>query len=77
MLEFFVSTNGGGKWQDFNDGLPDVIQAMDLNYTTVNNVIRVMTLLNGAYRKFPSQIPADSEDEQFKVAEFKLERGIF
>jgi hypothetical protein len=35
-----------------------------------------MTHGNGAYeRKFLSQIPADSEDEQFKVAEFKLEQN--
>jgi len=73
----FVSTTGGNNWQDFNDGLPDVVQAMDLNYTTVNNVIRVMTHGNGAYeRKFLSQIPTDSEDEQIKVTGFKLEQNF-
>jgi photosystem II stability/assembly factor-like uncharacterized protein len=52
----FVSTTGGGSWQDFNGGLPDAVQVMDLNYTTVNNIIRVMTHGNGAYeRKLLSQ----------------------
>ena len=52
----FVSTTGGGSWQDFNDGLPNAVQVMDLNYTTVNNIIRVMTHGNGAYeRKLLSQ----------------------
>ena len=73
----FVSITGGSNWQDFSDGLPDVVQAMDLNYTTVNNVIRVMTHGNGAYeRKFLSQIPSDSEDELITVTGFKLEQNF-
>jgi photosystem II stability/assembly factor-like uncharacterized protein len=72
----FVSTNGGGNWQDFNDGLPDVVQAMDLNYTTVNNVIRVMTHVNGAYeRKLLSQIVTDAGNEINVVKNFTLEQN--
>jgi hypothetical protein len=72
----FISTNGGGNWQDFNSGLPDAVQAMDLNYTTVNNVIRVMTHGNGAYeRKFLSQIISGSEGEPNTVSGYKLEQN--
>ena len=72
----FVSTNGGGNWQDFNEGLPDAVQAMDLNYTVANNVIRVMTHGNGAYeRKFLSQVVTDTEVELTTVSGYKLEQN--
>ncbi len=72
----FISTSGGGNWQDLNDGLPDAVQAMDLNYTTVNKVIRVMTHGNGAYeRKFLSQIVTDINNEPTTLSGFKLEQN--
>jgi len=72
----FVSTDGGGSWQDFNAGLPDAVQGMDLNITTVNNVIRVMTHGNGAYEtKLLSQIPSDTGTMPPTVTDFKLEQN--
>jgi photosystem II stability/assembly factor-like uncharacterized protein len=72
----FVSTDGGGNWQDFNNGLPDAVQGMDLNITTVSNVIRVMTHGNGAYEtKLMSQIPTDSGISPSPVTDFKLEQN--
>ena len=76
MLEYLFLQTVVDNWQDFNDGLPDVVQAMDLNYTIVNNVIRVMTHGNGAYeRKFLSQIVNNSEKEPTIVEGFKLEQN--
>jgi len=72
----FVSTDGGGSWQDFNAGLPDAIQGIDLNITTVNNVIRVMTHGNGAYEtKLLSQIPVNTGTVPPTVMHFKLEQN--
>jgi len=72
----FVSTDGGGNWQDFNAGLPDAVQGMDLNITTVNNVIRVMTHGNGAYEtKLLSQIPVNIGTLQSIITDFKLEQN--
>ncbi|NNG26584.1 MAG: T9SS type A sorting domain-containing protein, partial [Ignavibacteriaceae bacterium] len=72
----FVSTDGGGNWQDFNNGLPDAVQGMDLNITTVNNVIRVMTHGNGAYEtKLLSQIPTDTGTMPPVITDFKLEQN--
>ena len=72
----FVSTDGGGNWQDFNNGLPDAVLGMDLNITTVNNVIRVMTHGNGAYEtKLMSQIPTDTGTMPPIVNDFKLEQN--
>jgi photosystem II stability/assembly factor-like uncharacterized protein len=72
----FVSTDGVGNWQDFNNGLPDAIQAMDLNITTVNNVIRVMTHGNGAYEtKLLSQIPINASTIPSTVTDFNLEQN--
>jgi hypothetical protein len=72
----FVSTDGGGNWQDFNDGLPDAVQGMDLNITYANNVIRVMTHGNGGYeRKLLSQLPTGLELDPPVVSSFKLEQN--
>jgi hypothetical protein len=72
----FVSTDGGGNWQDFNDGLPDAVQGMDLNITYTNNVIRVMTHGNGGYeRKLLSQIPTGLEQAPIVASSFKLEQN--
>ncbi|RKY94534.1 MAG: hypothetical protein DRQ01_02115 [Ignavibacteriae bacterium] len=72
----FVSTDGGGSWQDFNAGLPTAVQGMDLNITTVNNVIRVMTHGNGAYEtKLLNQIPVNTGTVPSIVTNFKLEQN--
>lgn len=72
----FVSVTGGGYWQDFNNGLPDVVQAMDFNITKVNNVIRVMTHGNGAYeRNLLSQIITDLNNVSDNISEFKLKQN--
>ena len=72
----FVSTDGGGNWQDYNNGLPTAVQGMDLNITTVNNVIRVMTHGNGAYeKKLLSQIPTDTSAIPPTVNDFKLDQN--
>ncbi|RKY95560.1 MAG: hypothetical protein DRQ13_06930 [Ignavibacteriae bacterium] len=72
----FVSTDGGGNWQDFNAGLPDAVLGMDLNITTVNNVIRVMTHGNGGFeRKLLSQIPVGLDPDPIVASSFKLEQN--
>ena len=72
----FVSTDGGGNWQDFNNGLHDAVQGMDLIITTVNNVIRVMTHGNGAFEtKLFSQVPTNAGTVSTTVRNFKLEQN--
>jgi len=69
----FVSTDGGGNWQDLNDGLPDAVLGMDLNITYTNNVIRVMTHGNGGYeRKLLSTIVTKVDDSGIVVEDFRL-----
>ena len=72
----FVSTDGGDSWQDFNVGLPDAVQAMDLNITYKNNVIRVMTHGNGAYEtKLLSQFPTHTNTIPSIVTDYRFEQN--
>ncbi len=72
----FVSTSGGNNWMDFNDGLIDGAQAMDLNITTANNVIRIMTHGRGAFeRKLLSTIITGNDNEPSVVKNFQLEQN--
>ena len=75
-LGVFVSTTGGGNWQDFNDGLPNSVQAMDLNICLANNVLRVMTHGNGAFeRKLLSTSVTNVDEKHSTIDNFKLEQN--
>lgn len=50
-ISVYVSTDGGNLWQDFHNGLPEAVIAMDLNISMQNGKIRVATHGNGAYQK--------------------------
>lgn len=47
----FFSANGGGTWEDFSEGLPEAIMAMDLKISPLNRKLRVATHGNGAYQR--------------------------
>lgn len=50
-LGVFVSDDGGNSWNDFNEGLPEAVMAMDLNISHANRRLWVATHGNGAYRR--------------------------
>jgi photosystem II stability/assembly factor-like uncharacterized protein len=71
-----VSTDGGSTWQDFSDGLPSAVIAMDLNITVSNNVLRVATHGNGVYeRKLLSTVISNTPDDEIIITDFRLEQN--
>ena len=75
-LGVFVSTNGGTTWEDFNEGLPSAVIAMDLNITLANNVLRVATHGNGVYeRKLLSTIVTKVDNDEIVSEYFQLEQN--
>ncbi|NOZ61985.1 MAG: T9SS type A sorting domain-containing protein [Calditrichaeota bacterium] len=47
----YASTDGGNSWQNFNEGLPEAVMAMDLSISPANRNIRVATHGNGVYQR--------------------------
>ena len=75
-LGVYVSTDGGTIWQDYKEGLPTAVIAMDLNITASNNVIRVATHGNGVYeRKLLSTVVTDVNEKNTVADNFKLEQN--
>jgi photosystem II stability/assembly factor-like uncharacterized protein len=75
-LGVFISVDGGTTWENFNDGLPTAVIAMDLNITRSNDVIRVATHGNGVYeRKLLSTIVTSINDNETIVQDFRLEQN--
>ncbi len=55
----YVSTNGGGSWESFNDGLPEAVLVADLSMTPSNRTLRAATHGNSVWEvKMPSTFPA-------------------
>jgi len=50
-LGVFVSEDSGTSWNDFNEGLPEAVMAMDLNISYANRTLWIATHGNGAYRR--------------------------
>jgi photosystem II stability/assembly factor-like uncharacterized protein len=50
-LAVYFSGDGGTTWEEFNDGLPEAVFAMDLNISPANRNLRVATHGNGAYQR--------------------------
>lgn len=48
-LGVYVSFDRGETWNEFNAGLPDAVFAMDLSFSTSNDVMRLATHGNGVY----------------------------
>jgi photosystem II stability/assembly factor-like uncharacterized protein len=59
----FVSTDGGASWSSFQDGLPEVVIAMDLSISPTNRMLRVATHGNGAYQR-PLLEPSGAEMDE-------------
>ncbi len=47
----FISTDGGGTWSGFNDGLPEAVIAADLSISPSNRALRVATHSNGVHER--------------------------
>ena len=66
----YFSDDGGNSWNQFTDGLPEAVIAMDLNISRSNRKLRVATHGNGVYERplvytpdflvefHPAQIPS-------------------
>ena len=50
-LGVYFSSDGGTTWEEFNNGLPEAVFAMDLNISPANRNLRVATHGNGAYQR--------------------------
>ncbi len=48
-LGVFVSTNGGAKWDEYNDGLP-LTYVSDIHYHPMDRTLRISTIGRGAYK---------------------------
>ncbi len=54
----YISTNGGGSWEPFNDGLPEAVLVSDLTMTPSNRTLRAATHGNSVFeRKMPAALP--------------------
>ena len=51
-LGVYFSQDGGNSWDDFNNGLPEAVMAMDLNVSMHNRNLRIATHGNGAWQRF-------------------------
>jgi hypothetical protein len=47
----YVTTNGGGNWLGFSEGLPDAVITSDLTVSPSNRALRIGTHGNGAYER--------------------------
>jgi len=47
----FVSTNSGGEWMSWNDGLPEAVIVSDLSISPSNSAIRTVTHSAGVYER--------------------------
>ena len=47
----YVSSDKGNNWQDFSEGLPEAVMAMDLSISPANRSLRIATHGNGAYQR--------------------------
>ena len=47
----YVSTNAGGSWFSFSDGLPDAVLIADLSLSSSNRMLRATTHGNGVYQR--------------------------
>jgi photosystem II stability/assembly factor-like uncharacterized protein len=58
-LGVYLSTDAGGSWSAFGDGLPEAVLVSDLSFTASNRTLRVVTHGNGVFeRRLPASVPA-------------------
>jgi len=75
-LGVYVSIDGGVSWQEFQEGLPPAVLAMDLSVSSANRMLRVATHGNGAYERYllePAPVAVTETGEA--PAEFSLEQN--
>ena len=74
-LGIYVSFDQGETWSEFNTGLPDGVFAMDLSFSTKNNVMRLATHGNGVYESKLLSEPLTSVDDEKLAANFELKQN--
>ncbi len=70
-LGVYISTDGGGEWLEYNDGMP-VTFAMDIHYHPLDTTLRIGTLGRGAWKT--KSLPGDSQTsvDEIEHARFSL-----
>jgi hypothetical protein len=72
----YAGQNGGYTWNEFPEGLPDAVIAMDLAISPTNRMLRVATHGNGAYqRKLLDGVPTGLTGTPTMPEAFKLEQN--
>ncbi len=74
-LGVYVSRNNGAVWEEFMDGLPDAVIAMDLTYSPKNRNLRVATHGNGVYQASLQGVVGVEEETPALVREFALSQN--
>ncbi|MFH1942183.1 MAG: FlgD immunoglobulin-like domain containing protein [bacterium] len=69
-LGVYVSTDYGGSWREFREGLPAAVLVMDLSISPSDHKIRAVTHGNGVYER--SLLPLDGENPQPIPTDFLL-----
>lgn len=66
-LGVFASTNGGGDWFEFNDGMP-VAYASDISYHPIDRSVRVATLGRGVYKTKAIDVISGIASQESKIS---------
>ena len=74
-LGVYVSFDGGENWAEFNTGLPDGVFAMDLSFSTANDVMRLATHGNGVYESKLLSEPITDVGEEIVSNDFQLSQN--
>jgi photosystem II stability/assembly factor-like uncharacterized protein len=71
----YVSTNGGGSWQEFQASMPDAAIVMDLTISRSNRMLRAATHGNGAYERRLLEPTVGVHEAELQVSSFSLEQN--
>lgn len=76
-LGVYVSTDAGGTWSSFNEGLVDAAIVADLVISPANRALRVATHGNGVWeRKLINALPAGHTDYQSLAINYPIPGGV-
>ena len=68
----FVSLDGGGSWQDYNEGLPEAVMVFDLSISPINRKLRIATHGNGAYERELIENSVYIPEKELYLSDFHL-----
>ena len=71
----YVSLDEGNSWQDFNEGLAEALLVSDLDISTVNRKLRLVTHGNGVYQRPLVGASVGIPEDDVIPTEFRLEKN--